>query len=744
MSNHTRQVQTSRQPVESPLYDFYGKPSFAQTAPLAMQHVVAMIVGCITPAIIVANAASVSDSDHVILVQAALLDKNPDPDETQIRYALRNNYCRCTGYVKIIAAVRLAAQIMREGVLPETGAKNWRLGSRVQRIDAREKVLGIGKYPDDYYMEGMLIGGLVRSKYARARVISIDTSRAAALEGVAAVYTAGDVPGENMIGHLRHDQYVFVPEGELTHYMGDAIALVVAENPDVLEKAKKLVRVEYEELPAIHNPTEAAADGAPTVFEGAENNICSYEHISRGNAAEAIAGAKHVISQHFETPWTEHAFLEPECATAFIDEEGDVFVYSTDQSAHQTLTECRMVLGTDRVKVQNALVGGGFGGKEDMTVQPFAALAAFLLKKPVKMKLSREESLLVHPKRHPFSMDVTMGCDEQGMIQGVKAVVTTDTGGYMSLGGPVLQRACTHAAGPYAYENFEIEGTAYYTNNPPAGAFRGFGVTQTCFATETLLNMIADEDEKVHIFSGASCIGQGLGTVLVQMIVENTDLEQKDIVYERSNTWISPDSGTTSGSRQTLITGEACRRACERLMEDRNKGMTLKETKGKVYYGEYLAKTDPLGADVPNPVSHVAYGYATQMCILDPESGRIEELVAAHDVGRAVNPLSCEGQIEGGVVMSMGYALREKYEIDENCAPVKKYGALGLFRSHEVPKVKAIVVEKPGLNVACGSIGIGEITSIPTAPAITDAYFRYDGERRFSLPIKNTPYERRR
>lgn len=760
----------------------------------------------------------------MVMCTKALLDKTPDPDETQIRYALRNNYCRCTGYVKIIAAVRLAAQIMREGVLPETGAKNWRLGSRVQRIDAREKVLGIGKYPDDYYMEGMLLGGMVRSKYARARVISIDTSRAAALEGVAAVYTARDVPGENIIGHLRHDQYVFVPEGELTHYMGDAIALVVAENVDVLEKAKKLVRVEYEELLAIHSPTEAAADGAPTVFEGAENNICSYEHISRGNATEAIAGARHVISQHFETPWTEHAFLEPECAMAFIDEDGDVFVYSTDQSAHQTLSECRMVLGTDRVKVQNALVGGGFGGKEDMTAQPFAALAAFLLKKTVKVKLSREESLLVHPKRHPFSMDVTMGCNERGMIQGVKAVVTTDTGGYMSLGGPVLQRACTHAAGPYAYENFEIEGTAYYTNNPPAGAFRGFGVTQTCFATETLLNMMADEvgitpweiryrnairpggvlpngqivddstglvetllavkedyekawqagipvgiacamknagvgvgipdtgrvklvvgeDEKIHIFSGASCIGQGLGTVLVQMIVENTDLEENDIVYERSNTWISPDSGTTSGSRQTLITGEACRRACERLMEDRNRGMTLKETKGKVYYGEYLAKTDPLGADVPNPVSHVAYGYATQMCILDPKSGRIEELVAAHDVGRAVNPLSCEGQIEGGVVMSMGFALREKYEIDENCAPVKKYGALGLFRSHEVPKVKAIVVEKPGLNVACGSIGIGEITSIPTAPAITDAYFRYDGERRFSLPIKNTPYERRR
>lgn len=410
------------------------------------------------------------------------------------------------------------------------------------------------------------------------------------------------------------------------------------------------------------------------------------------------------------------------------------------------------------------------------------------------------------------------------MIQGVKAIVKSDTGAFASLGGPVLERACTHAAGPYHYENFEIEGTAYYTNNPPAGAFRGFGVTQTCFATETLLNMMADkvgitpweihyrnairpgevlpngqivdnstglvetleavkeeydaalaagkavglgcamknagvgvgipdtgrvkliveEDEKLHIFTGASCIGQGLGTVLVQMIVTNTDLSHDDIVYERSNTWISPDSGTTSGSRQTLVTGEACRRACEKFMEAKNSGKSMKDMIGETFYGEYLAKTHPLGADVPNPISHVAYGYATQVCILDPKTGKIEKMIAAHDVGKAVNPLSCEGQIEGGVVMSMGFALKEQYPIDENCKPIDKYGSLGLFRSHEVPEIEAIVIDKPGLDVACGAIGIGEITSIPTAPAIADAYCRFDGERRYSLPLSNTPYERKK
>ena len=759
----------------------------------------------------------------MVMCTKGLLDRNPDPTEEEIKYALRNNYCRCTGYVKIIAAVKLAAKIMRAGKIPAAGADDWLLGSRVHRLDVEEKVLGYGKYPDDYYLDSMCYGTALRSKYPRARVLSIDTTAAKALPGVIDVFTAADIPGENKIGHLKHDQYTMIPVGGLTHYLGDAIALVAAEDMETAEKAKKLIKVEYEVLPAVHNIQEAAAEGAPLVFDEETTNVQAYKHVSRGNAEEAISKAAHVISHHFETPWTEHAFLEPECAVAYIDDDGDVMIISTDQSAYCTFHESSLMLGTDKVKCQNALVGGGFGGKEDMTVQHLAALIAYLTRRPVKVRLTRAESLLIHPKRHHFEMDFTMGCDEEGHIMGVKAKVASDTGAFASLGGPVLERACTHAAGPYAYENFEIEGRAYYTNNPPAGAFRGFGVTQTCFATETLLNMMADEigitpweiryrnairpggvlpngqivdestglvetleavkeeyeaalaagkpvgiacamknagvgvgipdwgrvkliveeDAKLHIYSGASCIGQGLGTVLVQMTVTNTDLTRDDIVYERSNTWIAPDSGTTSGSRQTMITGEACRRACEKLMEAKGSDKSLKDLIGQEFYGDYLAKTDPLGADVPNPVSHVAYGYATQVCILDEKTGKIDRMIAAHDVGKAVNPLSCEGQIEGGVVMSIGYAVREKYPIDENCKPVEKYGSIGLFRAHEIPKIDAIVIDKPGLNVACGAIGIGEITSIPTAPAITDAYYRYDGSRRYVLPIDNTPYERK-
>ena len=764
----------------------------------------------------------------MVISAKGLLDVNPDPTREEAAFAIRNNICRCTGYVKIIDGILLAARIFREGKLPAASADDWQVGSRVHRLDVEEKVLGYGQYPDDVYVDGMCYGGAVRSRYARARVLSIDTSEAEALEGVVCVLTQKDIPGQVNVGHLKKDQPTLIGIGELTHYLGDAVALVCARDQETLEAAKKLVKVEYEELPAVHNPAEAAAPNAPLVFEEDENNVQAYKHVSRGDAAGAIAKAKYVLTEKFHTPWTEHAFLEPECCVALPLDNGGVRLLTTDQSAHTTMHECAAMLGVDydHCQVQNMLVGGGFGGKEDMSVQHHAALIAYVARVPVKVKLSRQESILVHPKRHSMDMEFTMGCDENGIIQGVKASVVSDTGAFASLGGPVLERACTHAAGPYAYENFEIEGWAYYTNNPPAGAFRGFGVTQTCFCTETLLNQMADlvgispweiryrnairpggvlpngqivdgstglvetleaikptydaavaagdpvgiacamknagvgvgipdwgrcklivePDGKVHIYTGASCIGQGLGTVLVQTVVTCTGLRRGDVVYERSNTWIAPDSGDTSGSRQTLVTGEAARRACAKLKAELDSGKTLAQLAGQEFYGEYLAKTDPLGADVPNPVSHVAYGYATQMCILDRETGKIKKMVAAHDVGKAVNPLSIEGQIEGGVVMSMGYALTEQYPIDENCKPTAKYGTLGLFRANQLPEqeIEAIVVEKPGLDVAGGAIGIGEITSIPTAPAIADAYYRLDGERRLELPLTNTPYARKK
>ena len=750
----------------------------------------------------------------MVMCTKALLDVNDNPTEAECAAAIKNNICRCTGYVKIIKAMLLAAELKRKGEIPPLDP-DWSLGKRVHRLDVREKVLGYGQYPDDVYLDGMIYASAVRSAHPRARVLAIHTEKAKALPGVVGVFTAADVPGENKVGHLKKDWDTMIPVGGITHYLGDAICIVAAETQEILDQAKKLVEVEYEVLTPVRNPKEAMAPDAPLVHH--DGNLMAHKHIQRGFPAEAIAKSAHILTRRFQTPWTEHAFLEPECAVAYMDGE-HVMILSTDQSAYDTQHETAPMLGLpmEKVRVQNMLVGGGFGGKEDVTVQHHAALVTYLTGRPVKVKLTRAESILIHPKRHPMDIEISMGCDNEGNIQGVAVEVIADTGAYASLGGPVLERACTHAAGPYHYENFECDGWAYYTNNPPAGAFRGFGVTQTCYAVESLLNEMADkigispweirmrnairpgealpngqivdgstglvetllavkdqyekaqfagiacamknagvgvgipdtgrvrlkiEDGKVVIYAGASCIGQGLGTVLVQIVCTITGLPRDRVVYVRSNTFEAPDSGTTSGSRQTTVTGEACRRACVDL-KAALEGKTLEDLEGREFYAEYLAKTDPLGAPVPNPVSHVAYGYATQVCILN-EDGTLKKMIAAHDVGKAVNPLSCEGQIEGGVVMSLGFALTEKYPLAD-CKPTAKFGTLGLFRATQIPEIEAIVVEKEGLPIACGAIGIGEITAIPTAPAVADAYYRLDGQRRFSLPLEHTPYQKKK
>ena len=751
----------------------------------------------------------------MVMCAKGLIDKNPDPTRLEVVAAIRNNICRCTGYKKIIEGILLSAKIFREDlpVHDESGAVN--VGQAIQRIDAKEKVLGTGEYPDDIYLDGMVYGSAVRSEYPRAKVLAIHPEEALAIDGVIGVYTADDIPGEVKVGHLKHDWDTMIPVGKVTHYLGDAICLVVAETQEILEQAKLKVKVDYEVLEPVLDPFEAMKPEAPLVH--ADGNVLAHEHLVRGDADKVIAESKYKVTTHYETPWTEHAFLEPECAVAMPFDDG-VFIYSSDQGTYDTQHECCIMLGLppEKVIVENKLVGGGFGGKEDVSVQHHAALLAYLTKRIVKVKLSRQESIVVHPKRHPMWMDITTACDENGYLTAMKAVVVSDTGAYASLGGPVLQRACTHAAGPYNFQVIDIDGKAVYTNNPPAGAFRGFGVTQTCFGSERNLDLLAEKvgispweiryrnairpgqvlpngqiadpstgvaetleavkevyesepyagiacamknagvgvglpdwgrcrllvkDGKVEIHAGASCIGQGLGTVLTQVVSETTGFGIEKIVYCRPNTANSPDSGTTSGSRQTLITGEAAKRACEKLMEDL-KDSSLEELEGRDYVGEYLAKTDKMGSDVPNPVSHVAYGYATQVCVLN-EDGTIKKVVAAHDVGKAVNPISVEGQIEGGVVMSLGYALTEQYEIKDGY-PVSRYGTLGLFKADKTPDVVPIIVEKPGVDVGYGAIGIGEITSIPTAPAVAGAYYKWSGDFQTKLPLVNTPYEKKK
>ena len=510
--------------------------------------------------------------------------------------------------------------------------------------------------------------------------------------------------------------------------------------------------------------------------------------------------------------------MEPECAIAMPDGEDGLLMYTGAQNIYDEQREISGMLGIEpgKIRIQSKLVGGGFGGKEDMSVQHHAALAAYLLKKPVKVKFTRQESILYHTKRHAMEMDFTVGCDENGIIQGLVAEIISDTGAYASLGGPVLQRACTHAAGPYNFHDIEIAGSAYYTNNPPAGAYRGFGVTQSLFAMEACLNKLADmvgishwemryrnaikpgdvlpngqiaddstafvetldavkeqyesakyagigcgiknsglgvgipdtgrckasvENGKVHIRTAAACIGQGLATVMLQIAEETLKLPYDKLVMEAPDTARTPNSGTTTASRQTLVTGEAVRRVTQLIKDELDNGKTLADLEGQEFYSEYLAATDPMGADKPNPVSHVGYGYATQIVILD-DNGMLKKVVAAHDVGTPINPLNVEGQIEGGVVMSLGYALTEDYPLEDSM-PKVKYGTLGLFRTVQTPEIEVIIVRKDDKNpMAYGAKGVGEIASIPTPPAVQDAYYKFDGEFRTKLPLVGTPYKK--
>ncbi len=750
----------------------------------------------------------------MVVCAKALLDATPDPDEAQIKEALKNNICRCTGYKKIEEAVMLAARILRENLPLEMEAEGT-VGASLTRTDAAAKTLGTAEYTDDMELPGMLYGGALRSRYPRGIVKSIDLSRAQAHPDFVAAATAEDVPGNKNIGHLKKDWPVLTAIGQTTHYMGDAIVLIAAKTKRGLQEIKALVEIEQEELPPLTSPKEAMADGAPALHES--GNILAHEHLKRGNADEKIKHAAHVVSGHYSTPFNEHAFLEPECAVALCEGDG-VRIYSADQGIYQTRKECAEMLGLapEQVRVTAKTVGGGFGGKEDMSVQHHAALLAWLTESPVKFKLSRAESLIVHPKRHPMEMDFTVACDEAGNLLAMKAVIVSDTGAYASLGGPVLQRACTHAAGPYHYQDIDIEGFAVYTNNPPAGAFRGFGVTQSCFAMESSINRLAQkvglspfefryqnairpgevlpngqiadertaltetldavrdvyengkyagiacamknsglgvgipdtgrcriviEGGKAHIRSSAACIGQGLGTVMIQIACQTTGLDAAMFVHDAPDTALAPDAGNTTASRQTLFTGEATRRAAGLLKEALDTGKSLEALDGNEYYGEYAGETDKMGSDKKNPVSHIAYGYATHVVLLD-DDGRVDEVVAAHDVGVAINPVSLEGQIEGGVVMSLGYALTEQYPL-ENSVPKVKFGTLGLLKSTNTPKVRSIVVGKGIDGLACGAKGVGEICSIPTPPAVALAYERFDGKIRTSLPLADTPYSRK-
>ncbi len=745
----------------------------------------------------------------IMIRTKVLIDKKGDKLERE--YAARHlgaHLCRCTGYIKILDAMEALAKDNIPAATPLEG-----IGSSGWKYEAEDLATGRRPFIDDMQPDGLLHGAFKLSEHARAEIISIDTSAAESLKGVVRVVTASDVPGDLRVGLIHKDWPVFIPIGGRTSYLGDVLALVVATDRATARKAAELVDITYKELPVITDPIKAIDSDENAVW-GLEGNILSTSSYKRGDPAASFSDCAHVVSETFQTQRVDHAFVEPESTLATFDNAGKLYVYSGGQGIWDDRNDIARVLGIDPSEVTVELVsnGGAFGGKEDMSNQAQTALAAWLLQKPVKTTLSREESLLIHSKRHPIKLHYKAGCNKDGELLALSVHMVGDSGPYASVGMKVLERAAGHASGPYVVPNIEVEAIAARTNNSVCGAFRGFGANQAQFAMEGVMDRLADlvgisgweirnrnvitsgsvwgpgqimdegslgaraclnavkdaydtaasngkavgiglglknsglgngfkevakavirfcEDGTVQVRHCWTEMGQGVHTVAAQVAIEELGVSASsiDVIVDTTR---ELGAGQTTGSRGTLMGAGAVRDACQKAIEG---GREI----GIDYEGEYRVDwTNALSENVENPIIHSTFGYAAQVVILDPESGDIEKVIAAHDVGKAVNPMLCEGQIEGAVHMGLGYALSEGFPCDESGRPKNTtLKSLGVIRPKDMPPVDVILVESPEPNSPYGIKGVGEIGLVPTAGAVAAAFFSYDGQWRTELPIQN-------
>ena len=757
----------------------------------------------------------------IVMKAEGLLARERDPSPAEISRALAGNLCRCTGYVKVIEAIRAVASA-RQKPAPETQQPETQqpeaglIGARVRRQDGRAQVLGEQRFVADMLVPDMLHGALRFSDHPRARVLRIETRAAESHPGVVRVVTWRDVPGERYQGLIERDWPVLVAEGEATRYVGDVLAAVAATSRTAAREAAELIRVEYDVLEPVGDPFAALDPTAPHLHPG--GNLLSTSMVQRGDVDAALATAAHVASDTFRTQRIEHAFLEPEAALAVPDPEDwkgpRLRLFSPGQGAWDDRRQVASMLGIPEraVRVTRVPTGGAFGGKEDLGAQGPAALLAFVTGRPVLLALSRHESLRFHPKRHPIVIDCTAGCDEDGRLVAVRARIIGDTGAYASVGAKVLERAAGHACGAYRVPNVDVEARAVYTNNPPCGAMRGFGVPQVTFAIEGLLDVLAERvgldgwemrwrnalqagdrfgtgqrlgpgvglrrtllavrdayrsaryagiacgakntgigngmvdmgrailrpesDGRVTLFHSWTEMGQGIDTALAQVAAEELRLPLERIRVE-VDTSTELDTGETTASRATLLGGRAVMAAAARLNLARG-GEPLEALAGQEFPGEFRVDwTTPLRPGDPEPVTHVAYGWATQVVILDDE-GRLQRVVAAQDVGRAINRLAVEGQVEGGVHMGLGYALSEDFPTDGARPQVTTLKDLHILPAAAMPEVEVVLVEEAQPEGPYGAKGAGETVLVPTAAAVAGALHAFDGVRRRSLPMRDS------
>ncbi len=773
----------------------------------------------------------------IVLRAKAMVDKAATDDGgttlTRDRAAalLGAHLCRCTGYVKILDAIETLAT----GETPVTITPGG-VGSRGVKYEAAELTLGDRPFIDDLRADGLLHGAVHLSDHARADIVAIDTSAAEAVPGVIRVFTAADVPGELRHGLIHKDWPVFIPVGGRTSYLGDVLAYVVAEDRPTARAAAELVEVTYDVLEPVTSPV-VAITGAPDAVWGLDGNILSTSTYRRGDVDTALDGATHVVAETFQTQRIDHAFVEPESTLALPIPAGErlplmggdtgnntgaaepadidrLMVYSGGQGIWDDRNDIARILDVAPEAVVTELIsnGGAFGGKEDMSNQGQTALAAWLLQRPVRTTFSREESLLVHTKRHPIRMAYVAGCDDDGRLVGLKIRMLGDSGPYASVGMKVLERAAGHASGPYVCPNIDVEAIAARTNNSVCGAFRGFGANQAQFAMEGVMDRLAEAvgisgweirnrnvvepgvvwgpgqilddgclgaracldavkpaydaavadgravglglglknsglgngfkeiakavvhfrpDGQVEVRHCWTEMGQGVHTVALQVAVEELGIDASRIEVMVDSTR-ELGAGQTTGSRGTLMGAGSVADACRNAVAG---GCEI----GVDYEGEYRVDwTNSLSDGVENPIIHSTFGYAAQLVVMDPESQAIDKVVAAHDVGRAVNPLLCEGQIEGSVHMGLGYAMTEGFPCDPDGRPSNDtLRSLDIIRPKDMPPVEVILVESPEPNSPYGIKGVGEIGLVPTAGAVAAAMHAADGIWRDELPLVN-------
>lgn len=748
----------------------------------------------------------------IVMRTVALLGRDKETTREDAARHLGAHLCRCTGYVKILDAVESLAAGETPVAITEGG-----VGGRGVKYEGQELSLGDRGFIDDMEPEGCLHGAVVLSEHARADIMAIDPADALAMPGVVAVLTADDVPGELRSGLIHKDWPAFIPVGGRTSYLGDVVALVVAETRAQARAATSAVSVTYDVHEPLTDPAAALASDEDAVWTLSGNELSRSTYV-RGDVDEALARSAHVARQTFQTQRIDHAFLEPESTLAVpsIGADGStesLYVYSGGQGVWDDRNDIARMLdvSTEQVTVELVSNGGAFGGKEDMSNQGQTALAAWLLGRPVKTTFSREESFLVHTKRHPIRMEYEVGCDTDGKLLAVKARMIGDSGPYASVGMKVLERAAGHASGPYVTETIDIDAVAVRTNNSVCGAFRGFGANQAQFAMEGMMDRLAemagisgweirsrnvvepgvvwgpgqimddgclgaracldavkpawdaavaagkpvgmglglknsglgnganevsrstvrfDPDGTIEVRHCWTEMGQGIHTVARQVAVEELGVEP-DRIKVVVDTTRELGAGQTTGSRGTVMgagsVADACRNAMAGGCEE-----------GVEYEGVYVVDwTNSINDGLENPVIHSTFGYAAQLVELDPETGEITKVVAAHDVGRAVNPLLCEGQIEGAVHMGLGYALTEGFPCDEHGKPRNEtLRSLDIIRPKDMPPTEVILVESPDPNSPYGIKGVGEIGLVPTAGAVAAALHAHDGEWRHELPMR--------